>query len=154
MAIQFAGFGRALRNRVKIAARVTRARSRAVARMTSMKICRFLRGDAAIRVGWVGDDATVVDLTPAGITTLSQVLESRDPVALLERNRSARTLPRFAVADVILRPPIERQEVWAAGVTYLRSKTARMEESDFSATAYDRVYDADRPEIFFKSIAR
>jgi 2-dehydro-3-deoxy-D-arabinonate dehydratase len=50
-------------------------------------------------------------------------------------------------------PPVERQEVWAAGVTYLRSKTARMEESDFSATAYDRVYDADRPEIFFKSIA-
>ena len=34
------------------------------------------------------------------------------------------------------------QEVWAAGVTYLRSKDARMEESDFSATAYDRVYDA------------
>jgi 2-dehydro-3-deoxy-D-arabinonate dehydratase len=48
--------------------------------------------------------------------------------------------------------PIDRQEVWAAGVTYLRSKTARMEESDFSATAYDRVYDADRPELFFKSL--
>ena len=44
------------------------------------------------------------------------------------------------------------QEVWAAGVTYLRSKDARMEESDFSATAYDRVYDAPRPEIFFKSL--
>jgi 2-dehydro-3-deoxy-D-arabinonate dehydratase len=43
--------------------------------------------------------------------------------------------------------------VWAAGVTYLRSKAARMEESDFSATAYDRVYDADRPEIFFKALA-
>ena len=39
-------------------------------------------------------------------------------------------------------------EVWAAGVTYLRSKQARMEESDFSATAYDRVYAAQRPEIF------
>jgi 2-dehydro-3-deoxy-D-arabinonate dehydratase len=48
---------------------------------------------------------------------------------------------------------VERQEVWAAGVTYLRSKTARMEESDFSATAYDRVYAAERPEIFFKSLA-
>ena len=44
------------------------------------------------------------------------------------------------------------QEVWAAGVTYLRSKTARMEESDFSATAYDKVYAAERPEIFFKSL--
>jgi 2-dehydro-3-deoxy-D-arabinonate dehydratase len=48
--------------------------------------------------------------------------------------------------------PIERQEVWAAGVTYLRSKKARMEESNFSATAYDRVYEADRPELFFKSM--
>src|SRR6185436_17982807 len=49
--------------------------------------------------------------------------------------------------------PVERQEVWAVGVTYLRSKKARMEESDFSATAYDRVYEAPRPELFFKSLA-
>ena len=117
-----------------------------------MKICRFLSGDAVVRIGLVGDDAHVTDLTPAGITTLSQVLESADPVALLS-GVDRQTLPRLALAGVILRPPIERQEVWAAGVTYLRSKTARMEESDFSATAYDRVYDAERPEIFFKAIA-
>jgi len=49
-------------------------------------------------------------------------------------------------------PPLDEQEVWAAGVTYLRSKKARMDESEFSATAYDRVYDADRPELFFKSL--
>ena len=48
--------------------------------------------------------------------------------------------------------PVERQEVWAVGVTYLRSKKARMDESDFSATAYDRVYEAARPELFFKSL--
>ena len=48
--------------------------------------------------------------------------------------------------------PVESQEVWAAGVTYLRSKEARMVESEFSANAYDRVYDAARPEIFFKSL--
>jgi 2-dehydro-3-deoxy-D-arabinonate dehydratase len=47
---------------------------------------------------------------------------------------------------------VEGQEVWAAGVTYLRSKTARMEESDFSANAYDLVYEADRPELFLKSL--
>jgi len=121
--------------------------------MTALKICRFLAGDAAVRIGLVGDDGHVVDLTRAGITTLSQVLESADPVALLN-GIDRKTLPRFGSADVMLRPPIERQEVWAAGVTYLRSKTARMEESDFSATAYDRVYDADRPEIFFKAIRR
>ena len=47
--------------------------------------------------------------------------------------------------------PIGSQEVWAVGVTYLRSKKARMEESDFSANAYDKVYDAPRPELFFKA---
>lgn len=52
--------------------------------------------------------------------------------------------------------PIGSQEVWAAGVTYLRSKVARMEESAESggATFYDKVYDAERPELFFKSTAR
>ena len=44
--------------------------------------------------------------------------------------------------------------MWAAGVTYLRSKTARMEESDFSATAYDRVYDAASGPRFFSSRLR
>ncbi|GAC1452908.1 MAG: hypothetical protein NVSMB7_15650 [Chitinophagaceae bacterium] len=51
--------------------------------------------------------------------------------------------------------PLGSQEVWAAGVTYLRSKEARMEESKESggATFYDKVYDAERPELFFKSTA-
>ncbi len=54
-----------------------------------------------------------------------------------------------------LAAPIGTQEVWAAGVTYLRSKVARMEESQESggATFYDKVYDAERPELFFKSTA-
>ena len=49
--------------------------------------------------------------------------------------------------------PIHGQEVWAAGVTYLRSKLARMEESKDAGGGdfYDRVYEAERPEIFFKS---
>lgn len=50
--------------------------------------------------------------------------------------------------------PIGEQEVWASGVTYLRSKAARMEESKDAGGGdfYDRVYDADRPELFFKSM--
>jgi len=53
----------------------------------------------------------------------------------------------------MLRPPLQSQEVWAAGVTYLRSKTARMEEAKDSGGGdfYDRVYDAERPELFFKA---
>jgi 2-dehydro-3-deoxy-D-arabinonate dehydratase len=49
-----------------------------------------------------------------------------------------------------LAPIDENQEVWACGVTYLRSKVGRMEESDLP-DLYSRVYDAARPEIFFKS---
>jgi 2-dehydro-3-deoxy-D-arabinonate dehydratase len=61
-------------------------------------------------------------------------------------------LPGHPLDRIRLVTPVESQEVWAAGVTYLRSKEARMEESEFSASAYDRVYDAVRPEIFFKSL--
>jgi 2-dehydro-3-deoxy-D-arabinonate dehydratase len=50
-------------------------------------------------------------------------------------------------------PPIDTQELWASGVTYYRSRTARMEESEKAGggSFYDRVYDAERPELFFKS---
>jgi 2-dehydro-3-deoxy-D-arabinonate dehydratase len=83
---------------------------------------------------------------------LRQVLESADPVAQL--NQISRTnLSLVPLPEVTICAPVEQQEVWAAGVTYLRSKTARMEESDFSASAYDRVYAAERPELFFKSLA-
>src|SRR5947209_13426025 len=50
-------------------------------------------------------------------------------------------------------PPIEKQEVWAAGVTHYRSRTARMEEAEAAGggTFYDRVYEAARPELFLKA---
>jgi len=59
----------------------------------------------------------------------------------------------FRAAEIVA--PIEHQEVWAAGVTYFRSRGARMEESKDTGggTFYDRVYTADRPELFFKSTA-
>jgi 2-dehydro-3-deoxy-D-arabinonate dehydratase len=116
-------------------------------------VCRF-RGrdaDAQPRIGAVVGD-TVVDLSPAGVTSLASILDAADPAAAVRAARDRSAAPR-PLADVMLLPPVERQEVWAAGVTYQRSKTARMEESDFSATAYDRVYDAARPEIFFKAVA-
>lgn len=57
------------------------------------------------------------------------------------------------IMDTGLLPPIGIQEIWAAGVTYFRSREARMEESKKYGgdNFYDRVYDADRPEIFFKA---
>lgn len=57
------------------------------------------------------------------------------------------------VPDLEFDAPIQSQEVWAAGVTYMRSKVARMEESKDAGGGdfYDKVYEADRPELFFKS---
>jgi 2-dehydro-3-deoxy-D-arabinonate dehydratase len=56
--------------------------------------------------------------------------------------------------DTGIQAPIGKQEVWAAGVTYFKSMEARMEESKNSGGAdlYDRVYQADRPELFFKAL--
>jgi len=117
-----------------------------------MKACRFTTADGIARVGLLAADDTLIDLTPAGIRRLDTLLEDRDAPARIGA-LVRESLPRHPLTSVRLLPPVEEQEVWAAGVTYLRSKKARMEESEFSASAYDRVYDAARPEIFFKSVA-
>ncbi|MBS33000.1 MAG: fumarylacetoacetate hydrolase [Verrucomicrobiales bacterium] len=114
-----------------------------------MKICRYLTADNQVRIGLAKGEDALLDLTPAGIESITALLESGDAA---QRLSDLSKLPETPLADVTLLCPIEVQEVWAAGVTYLRSKDARMEESDFSATAYDRVYNAPRPEIFFKSL--
>jgi 2-dehydro-3-deoxy-D-arabinonate dehydratase len=115
-----------------------------------MKLCRFLNQNQ-IRIGVLNDNGTVSDLSAGGGGSLTELLERADLSAHL-RALAAQKLPEIALSEVRLLPPVERQEVWAVGVTYLRSKKARMEESDFSATAYDKVYDAPRPELFFKSM--
>jgi len=72
---------------------------------------------------------------------------------LQQQVASATPLPGDFRLDDKLRPPVGNQEIWAAGVTYYRSRTARMEES-YSAGGsdfYDRVYHADRPELFLKA---
>lgn len=60
--------------------------------------------------------------------------------------------PIEAIAT-LLAPVDGLTEVWGAGVTYMRSRQARMEESEMSADVYWRVYEAERPELFFKSNA-
>jgi len=82
-------------------------------------------------------------------------LLSRDdlPEFLAEFVSRGKPLGRFHEGEVLA--PIEGQEVWAAGVTYYRSRGARMEESKDAGGGnfYDRVYSAERPELFFKSTA-
>ncbi len=117
-----------------------------------MKLCRFRSAHRPWPcVGLLTNDNTLVDLSSVGVDSLTSLLDSPDLVTRLQAlaQAPARRLP---LSEVTLLTPVEQQEVWAAGVTYLRSKAARMEESDFSATAYDRVYDAPRPEIFFKAL--
>src|SRR5258708_4326059 len=116
-----------------------------------MKLCLFSQNQTGPRVGLVVDNSTLVDLTPGGITSLEDLLENEDPLAQLNR-LDREKLQKIPLSDVKLLAPVGRQEVWAAGVTYLRSKKARMDESEFSANAYDRVYEAPRPELFFKSL--
>jgi 2-dehydro-3-deoxy-D-arabinonate dehydratase len=117
------------------------------------RVCRFClpTEPAQARIGAVAG-STIVDLSASGVTSLSSVLEADNPAAAVVAARESATT-QHPIADVRLLPPVERQEVWAAGVTYLRSKTARIEESDFSGLAYDRVYEASRPELFFKALA-
>lgn len=116
-----------------------------------MKLCRFLSPQSETRVGLFTSENQVLDLTDAGVKNLTFLLESDGLLEQLE-TFFQQSLTRFSLDQIQLLSPVERQEVWAAGVTYLRSKKARMEESNFSANAYDRVYIAPRPEIFFKSL--
>ena len=104
-----------------------------------MKLCRFRNPQNEVRVGILERDSIT---EVAG--SIARIVE--EGVAPGPGTQS------YPAREVKILAPVERQEVWAAGVTYLRSKKARMEESNFSATAYDRVYEADRPELFFKSM--
>ena len=106
-----------------------------------MKICRYRIGNGKPTFGVVEGDR-VRELAQV---TLMAIMDHPAPIKTDD-------LPSRKLAGVELLAPVDEQEVWAAGVTYLRSKKARMEESEFSASAYDKVYEAPRPEIFFKAL--
>lgn len=86
-----------------------------------------------------------------------ELFTAEDPEVLVrsifDQGEPVATLESSFVADTPWLPPIGRQEVWAAGVTYYRSRSARMEESEKSGgdQFYDLVYEAKRPELFFKA---
>lgn len=122
-----------------------------------MKLCRFRlsaeKGAALARVGVLSrSEQQVIDLSWGGVNRLDELMDDADVLQSVAKLARAK-LPRHDMDAVQFLSPVDEQEVWAAGVTYLRSKAARMDESEFSATAYDRVYSAERPELFFKSLA-
>ena len=106
------------------------------------------------RLGWLEHKEITPFPDNSGISTLQQLLQHRLPEIreAVEQTLNGSAEP-IELHDVVLLAPIDAQEVWAAGVTYKRSRDARMEEST-QQDAYDRIYDADRPEIFFKATAR
>ena len=115
-----------------------------------MKLAKYRTSAGADGVGVVNrDEITPLNLAGGQYRTLFEILEADDPyevVTFLSAGQAAEPL-----ASVNLLPPIDQQEVWAAGVTYKRSRTARMEESATAADCYDRVYASPRPELFFKA---
>jgi|GEM_PF-149631 len=138
-----------------------------------MQLCRFYFPDEEPalslpkepRLGQVVG-GSVVDLTASGqpaFATLSALLQASvtTPIEALLREVNLAALPAYAWRDLErepapgtphLLPPVDRQEVWAAGVTYAWSREARVREAR-SKDVYVRVYDAERPELFFKSTA-
>ncbi|ROS71844.1 2-dehydro-3-deoxy-D-arabinonate dehydratase [Curtobacterium sp. PhB130] len=98
------------------------------------------------QIGWA-DGNVVVPLADS----LSDLLQLRiDDLRRMIDKRGDTSVPR---TDVEVLAPIDgRTELWAAGVTYATSQSARIDESESSADVYAKVYDADRPELFFKSV--
>jgi 2-dehydro-3-deoxy-D-arabinonate dehydratase len=85
--------------------------------------------------------------------TLDALFQSENAEALAFDSASLR-VEAPSISEIL--PPVESQEVWAAGVTYLRSRDARVEESEKSGAdqLYDLVYQATRPELFLKATSR
>lgn len=127
-----------------------------------MYLFRFTAADGAAHLGIEDDNGGRYDasaILPDQFASVGVWLASDDPVGAAQtaarigadERRAGATF--YVPPDVPLLAPVDVSEVWASGVTYARSKSARMEESKESGGGdfYDRVYDADRPELFFKS---
>lgn len=115
-----------------------------------MRLCRFATPDGVVHPGLSLDGETVLDLGAYGKASLEAIWEEEDPLRHVE-SLAEHTGVAYRLSEVKLLAPVDRQEVWAAGVTYLRSRAARTAESRHDASAYDRVYEAERPELFFKA---
>lgn len=119
-----------------------------------MQLCKLHSPSGPARVGFVQNgQVSLLTLDPKnGFGSLTDILHAADPSETIERLLDDRmTALPFKPSDLVA--PIDHQEVWAAGVTYKRSKVARESESQSAATFYDKVYTAERPELFFKATA-
>ncbi|MEV5552334.1 fumarylacetoacetate hydrolase family protein [Nonomuraea wenchangensis] len=115
-----------------------------------MHIVRFVSPLTGAGAVGVDDGEHVTELS--GVTTVGELL--RLPAAELRERVTAPSGVEHSSAAVRRLAPVDGlMEVWAAGVTYRRSREARVLESERAADVYELVYDAERPELFFKSVA-
>ena len=117
-----------------------------------MKLAKYRLPNGEEAVGALEEDRLLpLNLSAGHFKSLSDIMEGQDPLEaadfLIQRRKA------IDADTVNILAPIDRQEVWAAGVTYRRSQSARMEESESAASCYDRVYSSPRPELFFKAAA-
>ncbi len=107
-----------------------------------MQLCKVRLPSGAASAGVL--DGQQVRLLSA---SLGDVLHAADPAAFAQSHLGE----SVSLANVVLLAPVDRQEIWAAGVTYKRSREARERESVGAARFYDLVYTAERPELFLKA---
>ncbi len=116
-----------------------------------MYICRFSDGTNNVRIGFViGEHVYDITARFPSITAFLRWTIGRSDAGSALKQALVGVPATASLASVTLLRPSDDQEIWAAGVTYERSRVAREEESAKSGI-YDRVYTAPRPEIFFKA---
>jgi 2-dehydro-3-deoxy-D-arabinonate dehydratase len=114
-----------------------------------MEIIRFVTAGSAAPLVGVAQGERVTELPVASVAELLA-----QPLTSIRRTCEEAAGPAHPRADVRLLAPVDgRTDVWAAGVTYELSQQERMKESVGAAAFYQQVYDAARPELFFKSVA-
>jgi 2-dehydro-3-deoxy-D-arabinonate dehydratase len=133
-----------------------------------MKVSQFHSPWGDLRVAIGGSQGGAIDITdglaglPGGDGLVAAIRHARENgVALAEvlaelagiRAASADDQPEGMPVGAVPAPPINAPEVWAAGVTYERSREAREAESASFSNVYARLYDSDRPELFLKDAA-
>jgi 2-dehydro-3-deoxy-D-arabinonate dehydratase len=119
-----------------------------------MQLCKLRTADRRLAVGFIRNgQVSLLNLAEKGrYQCLADILFSPQPEEVIEELIDDR-MTSFPMKNGDFLAPLDRQEVWAAGVTYLRSKSAREQESQGAAVFYDKVYTAPRPELFFKATA-
>jgi 2-dehydro-3-deoxy-D-arabinonate dehydratase len=114
-----------------------------------MQLCKVRLPNGEIRIAVLdGEQLFPLPVGRDEPQSLSDLLHAADTEPRV-RTLLGGTVP-IPATDATFLPPVDRQEIWAAGVTYKRSKDERERESAGAAQFYDRVYTAPRPELFFK----